>query len=270
MADHRDILSRPAPMGVVDRYGDHPDQLIEWFRPTWAVHATVAVLHGGFWRAEYDRSHIRPLCHALAGEGYDVAAIEYRRTGDGGGCPSTFDDVATAVSVIAERLAGGGAPEPLALLGHSAGGQLALWAAAEAGDPTPPRSRRGRRLRRCRIAGVVALAAVSDLIACHRLDLDGGAVTDLLGGSPSDRAECYAEFDPAVRTPAGNPVLVHGDADRQVPVTMSRTFAADRGAEYHELAGMDHYGLIDPMSHAWPVVRRAAATATGVPAAPRS
>jgi hypothetical protein len=125
----------------------------------------------GFWRAEYDRVHVRPLAHALHAAGYRVASPEFARTGaPGGGWPGTFDDVRLAVTTVPALL--GLAPSEVVLAGHSAGGHLALWAAGElvrAG--TPPR-------------GVLALAAVSDLVEAYSLNLDNGAVALLVGGGP--------------------------------------------------------------------------------------
>src|SRR5690606_161093 len=131
--DPREILTRPAPPpDQTVRYGDHPDQVIDLRRPAAdrPTRPLVAVIHGGFWRADYDRTHTAPLAADLAGRGHPVAQLEYRRTGQpGGGWPGTFDDIAAAMAAL-ERWAadalGAGALPPV-LLGHSAGGHLALW-----------------------------------------------------------------------------------------------------------------------------------------------
>lgn len=214
----------------------------------------VVVIHGGFWRAEYDRTHTGPLAADLAARGYPVAQIEYRRTGQpGGGWPGTFDDVAAAVTaastharslVPADRLAEG----PPILLGHSAGGHLALWY----GTVAPEGAR-----------GVLALAPVADLAEAYRLDLDGGAVAALLGGGPDELPERYAATDPQQMRPISLPtVIIHGALDQQVPLALSRSYQARsraKGAETQliELPKCEHFGLIDPQSTAWSVVTTA-------------
>lgn len=251
--DPRAVLSRPAsPPDAVLRYGDSGEAVTDLRLPLRAAAdppAPLAVLvHGGFWREEYDRRHTRPMADALAAAGWAVAAPEYRRTGrDGGGWPGTFDDVAAALAALP---AGVGAVAPgavdvgrVVLVGHSAGGQLALWAAAAAG------------VRPAGLTGVLALAPVADLGAAWRLDLDGGAVRALLGGGPDDVPDRYAAVDP-VRLPAPPvPVVVlHGAEDEQVPLALSESYARHTGARLEILPGVGHFGLIDPRSRAWPRV----------------
>lgn len=240
MSDPREVLTRPAPEGITRAYGDRHDQVIEWFGPQSGARAVIAFLHGGFWRAEYDRGHVRPLCNSLATEGYAVAAIEYRRTGDGGGFPATFDDVSAAVSVVTAT------GSPLILAGHSAGGHLALWAA---------HSLSANGSESDRLAGVLALAPVAALRVCHALDLDGGAATALMGGDPRKLAAEYDSVDPMRLGTVANTIVIHGDADAQVPISMSREFSNRWGATLHELPGIEHYALIDPLSSAWPTVK---------------
>jgi pimeloyl-ACP methyl ester carboxylesterase len=176
-----------------------------------------------------------------------VAQLEYRRTGQpGGGWPGTFADVVAGVTAL-PHLTGLGSTPPL-LLGHSAGGHLALWYALAA--PAP-------------VLGIVALAPVADLAEAHRLDLDRGAVAALLGGGPLDVPDRYAEADPSARTPPGvRSVIIHGTRDRHVPVEISRKYTATARADggevtLIEIPEAEHFALIDPQSAAWPVVRNA-------------
>jgi len=232
-------------------------------RPAAAHPAPLVVfLHGGFWRAAFDRTHTGPLATALAAAGFAVCVPEFRRTGQrGGGWPGTFDDVAAAVDALPALVrdaAGAGrvSDEPALLAGHSAGGHLALWAAGRHRLPpevswraTGPRGR-----------GVVALAAVSDMAACHALGLGGGAAAALLGGSPGRHPDRYRVADPVTLLPLGRPVrLVHGSADDRVPCAMSRDFAvraraAGDDAVLDELPGAGHFDVIDPLSPWWPRV----------------
>ena len=282
-ADPRDVLTRPAPPpDAVLRYGPGPEQVADLrFPPGWGaagqgaggggrgagrVPVLVLLLHGGFWRAAFDRAHLGPLAAALAGENFVVCTPEFRRTGQpGGGWPGTFDDVAAAVDVLPglARSAVPGADAdgwPVVLAGHSAGGHLALWAAGRhrLGPHSPWYLAGGPR--GVGVAGVVALAPVSDLAACYRDGLDGDAAADLLGGGPGSFPERYAAADPARLVPLGVPVrIVHGTADNRVPFAMSREFAAQARAAGDEveltvLEGGGHFDVIDPLSGAWPAV----------------
>ncbi|MEH0973398.1 prolyl oligopeptidase family serine peptidase [Micromonospora sp. CPCC 205546] len=255
-ADPRDVLSRPAPApDVTVSYGDHPDQIADLRRPAGSGPARrlVVVVHGGFWRSGYDLRHTDPLAVALAALGHPVAQVEYRRTGQpGGGWPGTLTDVLTGVTELprlaAEALPGRVAAAAPLLVGHSAGGHLALYVATAA-----PAA----------VGGVLALAPVSNLAEAYRLDLDDGAVAALLGGGPADVPERYADADPRSSVPIPTrTVVIHGALDQQVPVGMSREFvAASRAAggdiRLLELPECEHFGLIDPLSAAWPQITAA-------------
>jgi acetyl esterase/lipase len=201
----------------------------------------VVFLHGGFWRAAWDRSHVGPLAADLAARGYPVACLEYRRTGQsGGGWPGTFEDILAGVAAAPELA---GVPGPPILAGHSAGGHLALWAAT-----------------RLPVRGVLALAPVADLAEAYRLGLDGDAVASLLGGGPEGLPQRYAEAEPA--PPAVPTIVLHGRRDAQVPIQLSRGYAARAGTAVRlvELPDAEHFGLIDPLSPAWSTVVDAFAT----------
>lgn len=198
------------------RYGPHPSQVIDYYGPEGARRLTM--LHGGFWREAYDRAHLSPLAAELARHGYAVALAEYRRVGGGGGWPGTFDDVARAVETAWD-----GAEQ--VLLGHSAGGQLALWAAARGG-----------------VSGVVAVSPVADLGYARELRLSGGAVDELLGAEGD-----VAAVDPMRLLPLSvRTVLLHGSGDVDVPVEVSRRYAGASGAVLRELAGVGHYAPLIP------------------------
>lgn len=243
----REVLTRPArrPDAVLT-YGSSREQLVDIHLPPRAFDSdarapVVVLLHGGFWRQAFDRTHIRPLAEALSARGYVVMTPEFRRTGGEGGFPQTFDDVAAAVTVVPEieTVAPGRADvDDVVLMGHSAGGQLAMWVSLQ---PIVHNARR-----------VVALAPVADLVEGYRRGLGDNAVEALMGGSPEQRAEAYATSSPAQLLPGPIPITVlHGDLDTRVPVEMSRELT---GVEYVELAGVEHFGLIDPLSPAWPAV----------------
>jgi acetyl esterase/lipase len=302
------VLTRPAPPpDLTVRYGPLPDQVadLRWplggsdrptERTTDAAAPLVVVIHGGFWRAGYDRRHTGPQCAGLAEAGFAVAAIEYRRTGQpGGGWPATFDDVAAALDAVPDLVARAATAAGQAvdtdrtvLVGHSAGGQLAAWAAVA---PRPG------------IVGAVSLAGVLDLTLAARLGLGPGgdpsgdpngdpngdpgsddpgssdpgggdpgggdpgaepAVQALLGGTPDAVPERYAAVDPARLGAPAVPVLaLHGDADRTVPPECSRSYARATGQPLMELPGVGHFDLIDPRSSSWPQVLNGIRAAAG-------
>ena len=85
---------------------------------------TVAVLHGGSWRWPYGRAVMRLVVEDLRRHGWWVADVEYRRLGrfgGGGGYPETFDDIVDAIGAVEELRSA-----RTAVVGHSAGGHLAL------------------------------------------------------------------------------------------------------------------------------------------------
>ncbi len=230
MSDPREVLTRAAPSGEIVPYGPHPDQVLEMFEPSRETGRTIVFVHGGFWRQAYDRSHVRPLCNDLADRGHRVVSVEYRRTGGDGGWPATFEDVGAALAHVTADI-----DTPVILAGHSAGGQLCLYAAV---DSTT-------------VAAVVALAPVSDLTRAYSERLDGDAVAAVMGGDPHSHADRYAAVDPMLRPPRVPVTVLHGDRDRQVPVEYSRSYADAHDANLVELAGAGHFELIDPRSRAW-------------------
>jgi acetyl esterase/lipase len=216
-------------------YGPDPNQVIDIRLPPSGSGPLVVMLHGGFWRSTYDRTHTGPMTSALASLGYVVAIPEYRRTGGGGGWPFTFSDVRAALDAL---------DGPFVLMGHSAGGHLALWAAVGRTD----------------VRAVVSLAGCADLTMCDRLGLSGDAAALLMGGSADEVPSRYAEADPALRVVDAPATLLHGTADDVVPIEVSRSYASRTGAELRELPGTGHYELIDPLSSAWPQVLKALPT----------
>jgi acetyl esterase/lipase len=245
----RSALRRPATR---HHYGPHARQVADLHRPAGSgPHPVVVVLHGGYWQGPYTKIVMRPLCIDLVRRGYAAFNIEYRRLGrDGGGWPQTFDDVATAIDHLA------GSPmrdagldlDRVTLLGHSAGGQLALWAAGRRALP-PDAPGAGPAVSAAR---VLAMAAVCDLESAGR------AARQLLGGSPAEVPERWAQADPMRRIPLAVPVgLVHARGDETVSVQDSRDYAAAAQAAGATVSLAEppggHRDPIDPHSTAWSV-----------------
>jgi len=250
------VLDRPAPPpDLTLRYGPRPEHVVDLrFPPAIPDRGAplIVLIHGGFWRPAYDRTHLGPMGHALATAGYMVAVPEYRRAGMAEeGWAGTFGDIALAADEVAGVAGAHGADtSTVTWAGHSAGGHLALWAAARPGLPL---SGAGSPWRGPSPADhVVSLAGCSSLRLCAEWNLGGGAVRSLMGGGPDEVPERYAVADPAALPPPAVPVtLVHGSADDQVPVEMSQAFP---GGTLVEIPGAGHFDLIDPRSRAWPTV----------------
>lgn len=241
----RGVLDRPAPPpDQVLRLGDAEHQVIDLYLPAGpAAPAWVVLVHGGFWRAEWDRTHLRPLATALRARGYAVALVEYARTGTaGGGWPGTFDDVAAALAAVRDHAATD-RPAPVVLVGHSAGGHLAAWVLHQPAA-APARGRPD-------VVGAVSLGGCLDLAMVADLGLDDGAAVDLLGGSPAEVPGRYDAADPARlgRTPYPL-VVVHGTADEKVPPAVARSWWRSAGTPGRDrlvlLDGVGHFPLIDP------------------------
>jgi acetyl esterase/lipase len=256
-------LSRPAVApDLTLRYGDLPDQVADVrLPPDDGQRPLVLVVHGGFWKAEFDRAHAGPQSVALADAGYVVATVDYRRVGQpDGGWPGTFDDLAALTdavpSLIEKALPDRVSTTRTVLIGHSAGGHLAAWAAARHRLPKESPWHRSDPLG----VGVVSLAGVLDLELSERLGLGGHAAGRLLGGSPRRQRDRYALANPAALLPTGGRLIaVHGARDDTVPVEMSRRYVEGAltvgdQAELVEIADCGHFELIDPLSAAWPVV----------------
>ena len=101
------VLTEPPPPGIRETYGPAPSQHV-WIRrpPGTERLRTLAMIHGGYWRAAYDAGHVGHLCADLVRRGWATVALEYRRIGeDGGAWPGTLTDVSAALDSL-QGLAG--------------------------------------------------------------------------------------------------------------------------------------------------------------------
>ncbi len=202
-------------------YGSDPDQVADIFG---ALNShPLVLLHGGYWRPLWDRTSLQPLAGALADAGHAVISLEYRRIP--GDPDAMVSDVAMALAAISAN--------EVTLIGHSAGGHLALWAAANI-----PKVKR-----------VIALAPVSDLQMTEAMDLDNGAARDFLGCAASSRPD----LDPIkLSFKDVEIVVIQGEQDIRVPVEMNRSFSREHAqVKYMELPRIGHFEVIDPTSAFW-------------------
>ena len=241
-----------APAEVVP-YGEGPDRIAELRLPDGeGPHPVVVLLHGGFWRDPWTRDTLDAAAVELTRRGWATWNLEYRRVGAGGGWPATLHDVAAGIDALAEV----DAPVDtgrIVLLGHSAGGHLALWAAARRRLPVGAPG----AAPRVHPAGVVAVAPVADLAQAHRSGVGGDAVEAFLRRGPEDGSDRYAVADPRRLLPLGVPMaLVHGEADDVVPPELSTSFAdaAERAGDAVEvvlLPDVRHMAPVEPTDPAW-------------------
>ncbi len=236
MTEDLSILERKAtPPDLTVTYGSDPDQVADIrYGQRGAQLPLVVLIHGGFWKPEYDRAHVEAMSSALAAAGWTVLTLEYRRIS--GQPDATLDDIARALETLPAMTQQHNGK--LLLIGHSAGGHLVLWAAAKC--PTPM------------LQGVVALAPAADLCLAHTLQLGDGAVRRFLGTEPGVRPDVDPLKLPA---PAVAVTIVQGDTDEIVPPAVAASYcAAFPMTRLVTLPDTGHFALIDPLSAAWPAV----------------
>jgi acetyl esterase/lipase len=235
---------RPATV----RYGPDRAQVAEVWRPEpgGAALPVVVLIHGGFWHQHFTKRLMHRLARAVISQGWMAYNIEYRRVGPfgGGGWPETFEDVSDAIDALGR--VEGVDRQRVATCGHSAGGQLALWAASSrsTGDTRRP-------LPSVAVCAAVSLAGVVDLTAAARQFVGHGAVQALMGGDPDDVPDRYKLGCPTSLLPVGKPqLLLHGVPDRSVPPSLSEHYAETAvsvgdPARYVPLPGVGHMDLIN-------------------------
>jgi acetyl esterase/lipase len=238
-------------------YGDDPSQFADLRMPGGDSVGTVVLLHGGSWLSQYGVDELEPLAEALTSSGHATWNLEYRRVGNGGGVPATLHDVAAGI----DRLAGADLPAGIAdrvvVVGHSAGGHLAVWAASRtAQTPGGP--------SRVRLRGAVSLAGVLDLTAASERAPEtvevGDAVLGFLGGTPAEVPDRYAVTDPVRLVPASCPVwVVHADDDDLVPARQGLSYVeaarAAQGEVQRVVVRADHVSVASPDAPSYPTVR---------------
>lgn len=221
----RHLVARAAVPAERIAYGPDPQQFFE-FRP--GGPRLAVLIHGGFWRHMWSFDTLDLDAVDLAHRGWSVASVEYRRVGNGGGWPTSKDDVVAGARAAAERAAA----DSIVLIGHSAGGQLALEAASELGNETT----------------VVSMGGVNDMVLAVEEHLGDDAALDYLGGAGPEAA-C-----PTLHPPPGSVVIAHGADDDRVPFEYAERYVRANPARLISTPGGDHFRFLEPSDPMWTTI----------------
>ncbi|XOV80455.1 MAG: alpha/beta hydrolase family protein [Aestuariibacter sp.] len=215
-------------------YGKSTTQFIESWQPALQKPiADIVFIHGGCWLSQYDVTHSRALSAALSLQGYRVWSVEYRRVGDeSGNWPHSLNDIVSAVRFLTEnqKLI----PKQTLLMGHSAGGHLALLAGSKLANE---------------VAGVIGLAAITDIEQYAQGDNSCQRVAEqFMQGTPEEIPEKYQQANPIYQTMHPNTWLVYGGADHIVPAKQAMSLS---GVNRIKTDNAGHFDFIHPHSIAW-------------------
>ncbi|MCF8611414.1 alpha/beta fold hydrolase [Gordonia sp. HY285] len=238
-------------------YGDAPSTFGHLYLPGEAARGAesaplVVLVHGGYWSTEYSLVVYTGIARALAERGAVVWNVEYRRVGEpGGGWPTTGRDVVDAISALDGPVTDQLATTQItvdrkraSILGHSAGGQLAVYAAARLGAAT----------ERFAFGTVIAQSPVLDFTETGAFDRP--SVVALMGAPFAQIPDRYREASPSEQEPFSSTVaVVHTVDDQSVPIGMSRRYVAEaerrgQSAVLYEVPGEGHDAFVDPRSAA--------------------
>jgi len=236
-------------------YGPEPEQFGHFYppeNPTGESVPVVMVIHGGYWSGKYHLNLGTSFSLELARSGVAVWNVEYRRIGAGGRWPEMSADVVAALEAIAGPVAAASLVpldlDRVRVVGHSAGGQLAVWLA-------------GQRDTTVRPELFVSQAGALDLASAAERGRRVSYIEDLFGVPFEDDPELYRSASPHHRVPIGVPVVVlHGSEDAQVPAKIASRYhdaarAAGDPVDVHLIEGEDHFAFLDPNTRSWKLSR---------------
>lgn len=206
----------------------------------------VIFVHGGCWLNAYDVEHSKALSQALTEAGYAVWSLEYRRVGDeGGGWPGSFNDIVQGIHYAQAQFEHYGVDvNRIALMGHSAGGQLALLAGKELAGEQPAGNKKA-----VKVQAVIGLAAITDMTSYAKGSNSCQSVTaKFIGASPEQAPELYQQASPGQHKAHPKTMLLQGSADQIVPTAQ----ATDSGMPYRMVEKAGHFDWIHPQSATYP------------------
>lgn len=228
-----DVLELPiAEVAQTQDYGSSPQNTVVNIRGSDSSRGVVTLIHGGCWSNAYDRNHALPMAEALSTMGYDVWVPEYRRVGDeGGGWPGSLEDIIAAVEFVTDKTG----QQPI-LVGHSAGGHLALRAAQTG----------------LAIDGVVGLAPITDLVS---YGAESGScqsmVAPFMGDDTYSPDENYRDASVNLNAITVPVAVVIGDED---PIVGASQVAVFDSGQVIKVKGAGHFDVIHPKTEAFSAV----------------
>jgi acetyl esterase/lipase len=248
-------------------YGSETDQFGELRVPPGAgPHPVVVLIHGGCWRADFSNLHeMGPIADALKAKGVATWNLEYRRLGESGaGWPGTYLDVARGVDHLKVIASSRNLDlKRVVIVGHSAGGHLALWAAGRRHVPVGSAIHSDDPLP---IKGVIDLAGTPDMARFfprQRAMCGGRAVVEeMLGGTPDAFPERYAAVSAFELLPSdAKQTLVWGRSDPIAPLDLAEHYVAEAKRKKQTVRlltfdGIGHFEIATPFPPAWPVVEK--------------
>ena len=220
-------------------YGPAPAQFAELRIPNQPAppsgHPLVIFIHGGCWLNAYSVDHTSAFSSALASTGYAVVSLEYRRIGDdGGGWPGSYEDVLSGIKSVLELEQSTYNSNNVAIVGHSAGGHLALLAGA-ALKQIPS------------IKSVIGLAAITDLPSYAKGNNSCQQATpQFMGGKPEDKPEAYGQANPTEADLHPQSRLIQGTADTIVGLNQTLDEVT-----VHRIEGAGHFDMIHPYTNSF-------------------
>ena len=228
-----DVLQLPdTKVAQTLAYGSSPQNTVVNIKGSDSSLGAVTLIHGGCWSNAYDRNHTLPMAEALTTMGYDVWVPEYRRVGDeGGGWPGSLEDIIAAVEFVSDKTG-----QPPILVGHSAGGHLALRAAETD----------------LAIGGVVGLAPITDLVSygsesgsCQSM------VAPFMGDETYSPDESYRDASVTLNAINVPVAVVIGKED---PIVGANQVAVFDAVQVTTVDGAGHFDVIHPETEAFSAV----------------
>ncbi|MEE9327713.1 MAG: alpha/beta hydrolase [Cocleimonas sp.] len=236
-------------------YGKHPEQFGNLYLPKHGdPYPTIILLHGGCWRAKFGLSQLGSLCKALTNLGFAVWNMEYRRLGNGGGWPTTFEDVSQGTDFLATIADKYNLDlSNVTAMGHSAGGHLALWLAGRHHLPSNSKLSINSPIN---ISNVISLAGIPDLVEGVKQNICLGACQELVGGLPEEVPERYRQASPGNLLPLNiSQWHLVGEQDPIVPVSYIQTYIEK--AQYLDkvhfeiIPDIGHFEMVMPDTASW-------------------